>query len=426
MNKRFFWFFPVFLFLAVGLSGRGGSEGKGKVTLNFMEVLTSPSRTKLMLELIEEYEQMNPGIDINLISPPYEQADNRLTLALASGEDLDVVEVREYAVNQLVNNGYLMSLEDFLSEWDEAKTLLPIALSSARSVDNTAYIIPEFFFTKALFVRRDVLASMGINEDQYPKTVDEFIQMSIDITDKARGQYGFGFRGRHGQFKITDYMTIFNNPDLKADNAYMTASGEFSFATDIARDYLERYVELYKNAVPEDGINWGFNEQVNAFVSGTTPFLIQDPDTLGLLADKLTDEQYTVIPLPVGPSGRTYLNYGFGALGITSSSENKEEAKDFLGFILSSDINARFNRSYGALPIHSSTYDNDDYFSVGVYKAWQTMIDENPGYRFITYPVSSPKWSGWGEFHTRTQQSLLLGQMSVDEVIEQWVEYWSE
>ena len=44
-------------------------------TLNYLEVLTSPERTALLKETIAEYEARNPGIKINLISHPYEQAD---------------------------------------------------------------------------------------------------------------------------------------------------------------------------------------------------------------------------------------------------------------------------------------------------------------------------------------------------------------
>lgn len=424
MKRTFILFFLALM--AFGVYANGTDDDGGMVELNFMEVLTSPSRSKLIGELITEYESMNPGISINLISPPYEQADNRLTLALNTEEDLDVVEVRDYTVKQFVNNNRLLNLEEFLSEWDEADTLLPISLASARTVDNTAYLIPEFFFIKALFVRKDILADLGIGEDEYPKTVDELIQMSIDITDASRGQYGFGFRGKNGEFKHTDYMTAYNQKGLRADNVYLMEDGQFSFATDTAREYLKRYVELYEKAVPQDGINWGFNEQVNAFVSGTTPFLLQDPDTVGLLADKLTDEQYTVIPLPVGPQGMTYIDYGFGGLGVTSYSEHKEEALDFLKFMLSAEINGRFTRFYGALPVHSTTYTNDDYFSSGVYQAWQTMMDDNPRYQFVSYPVSSPKWAGWAEVHTQTQQSLLLGKMSIDEVIAEWSRYWSD
>lgn len=405
-------------------SGQEEATGGATVELNFLEVLTSPGRTQLIRDLIAEYETLNPGVTINLISPPYEQADNRLTLALNAEEPLDIVEVRDYTIKQFVNNGRLTSLEPLLAEWPESETLLSITLQAARTVDRTAYIIPQFFFVKALFVRTDILAELGVTE--YPQTIDELIDMSIAITDPSSGQYGFGFRGKAGEHKFSDYITISNVADISSEDIYRTESGEFSFATPAAREYLERYVELYKQAVPPDGINWGFNEQISAFVSGTTPFLIQDPDTIGVLAGTLEADQYSVIPLPVGRTGLAYLDYGFAGLGIPSYSEHKEEAIDFLTFMLSARTNARFARGYGALPIHAATYENEAYFSTGVYTAWREMFDDNPAYRFVGYPLASEQWPGWDQVHTQTMQALLLGQMTIDAVIAQWVEYWSE
>ena len=103
--------------LAAPVFASGGRENDGIVELNFLEVLTSPGRTQLIRDLIAEYEALNPEVRINLISPPYEQADNRLTLALNAEEPLDIVEVRDYTIKQFVNNGRLTSLEPLLAEW---------------------------------------------------------------------------------------------------------------------------------------------------------------------------------------------------------------------------------------------------------------------------------------------------------------------
>ena len=405
-------------------AGGGDDFDAAGVQLNFLEVLTSPGRTKLIEELIAEYEAQNPDVSINLISPPYEQADNRLTLALNAEERLDIAEVRDYTIKQFVNNDRLTSLEPFLAEWPESETLLSITLQAARTVDQTAYIIPQFFFIKALFVRTDVLADLGVS--RYPETIDELIDMSIAITDKDSGQYGFGFRGKGGEHKFSDYITISNVPDVSPQDIYRTESGGFSFAAPAAREYLERYVQLYREAVPSDGINWGFNEQVNAFVSGTAPLLIQDPDTIGVLEGKLEADQYTVIPLPVGRDGLAYLDYGFASLGVPGYSEYKEEATDFLAFMLSARTNERFARGYGALPIHAAAYESGGYFSTGVYAAWREMLDDNPAYRFVSYPLASEKWPGWDQAHTQTMQALLLGQMTPEDVIDRWAEYWSD
>jgi multiple sugar transport system substrate-binding protein len=153
----------------------------GVVTLNFIEVLTSPARTQVIKEIIADFEAKNPDIKINLISPPYEQADQRATLMLNTNQALDIIEVRDYTVKQFVNNGKLENLESYLARWEHNDTLTFVANQAARTVDDTAFIVPQFFFIKGLFVRTDVLEELGVN--YIPKTMSELVELCIEITD---------------------------------------------------------------------------------------------------------------------------------------------------------------------------------------------------------------------------------------------------
>ncbi len=402
----------------------GAQETKTEkmITLTYMETMTSPGRTAIIQGLIDKYETLHPNVEINLISPPYEQADNKLTLMLNSNQPLDIIEVRDHTLKQFVNNGKLEDLSDYIAAWDEGDDLLPLADAAARTVDETPYLIPQFFFVKALFVRTDILAQYGYSS--LPKTMEEMYKMAIDITGKAPNQFGFGFRGKSSAFKISDIMILSDVDTIDKTNIYKTTDGEFSFKHPAARQALADYVDLYKRAVPSDGINWGFNEQVNAFISGTTPFLVQDPDTVALVNEQLGEDNYTVIPLPVGKSGKVYLDYGFAGLSIPSYSKNKDAAWDFISFIANSENNADFCRSYGPLPIHASTYANDDYFSSGVYKSWEKEMSDAKTYDFVKYPLDSPKYPGWAQVQEQYMQSLLLGDITVDEAIDAWAAYW--
>ncbi|WP_230391427.1 MULTISPECIES: sugar ABC transporter substrate-binding protein [unclassified Oceanispirochaeta] len=423
MNKVFML---GLIFCVAGFSlfagGQQDAAGDGAVSLTFFETMTSPGRTATIQGIIDDYKAANPGAEINLISPPYEQADNKLTLMLTSNQDLDVVEVRDHTIKQFVNNGKLMDLSGYLKDWDEAGDLLPLANSAARTVDNTPYLIPQFFFVKALFVRTDILKQYGY--DTMPATMEEMYEMAIAISGENAAQFGFGFRGKGSSFKISDVMILSDLDNIDPANVYKTSDGKFSFNNDVAREAVANYVDLFRNAVPSDGINWGFNEQVNAFISGTTPFLIQDPDTVALVNEQLGEENYTVIPIPVGKSGRSYLDYGFAGLGIPSYTKKADEAWDFISYMTGAEKNAEFCKAYGPLPIHGASYASDPYFSSGVYKAWETTMSDTDTYSFIKYPLDSPKYPGWAQVQEQYMQSLLIGEITVDEAIAKWSGYW--
>lgn len=422
MNK-IFMLGLIFCVAGLSLFASGQQEASDDaVSLTFFETMTSPGRTATIQGIIDDYKSANPGAEINLISPPYEQADNKLTLMLTSNQDLDVVEVRDHTVKQFVNNGKLMDLTSYLKDWDESVDLLPLAVSAANTVDDTPYMIPQFFFVKALFVRTDILKQYGYEE--MPATMEEMYDMAIAITGEKTSQFGFGFRGKGSSFKISDVMILSDLDDIDPMNVYKTKDGKFAFNNPVAKEALSNYVNLYKNAVPSDGLNWGFNEQVNAFISGTTPFLIQDPDTVALVNEQLGEDNYTVIPIPVGRSGKSYLDYGFAGLGIPSYTEKSDEAWDFISYMTGAEKNAEFCKAYGPLPIHGATYASDPYFSSGVYKAWETTMSDTDTYSFIKYPLDSPKYPGWAQVQEQYMQSLLLGEITVDEAIEKWSSYW--
>ena len=355
-------FFVIFIFtILLGVSCK--PDQKKLSQLIFLETLTSPARTKLFQSIIDEFQEQRADVSIELISPPYEQADNKLTLMLNSEQPLDIVEVRDHTLKQFVNNNKLKDLSSYFASWGAEDSLLPLANTAAKTVNNTPYLIPEFFFIKALFVRSDILNDLGYSE--LPTTMAEMYRIAAEITNPAANQYGFGFRGKGNSFKISDTMIFSDLDNISPDNIYMTVDGESVFTQPEMKEALQAYVDLYKNAVPSDGINWGFNEQVNAFISGTTPFLIQDPDTVALVNKQLGEENYTVIPLPVGKSGKAYLDYGFAGLGIPSYSENADTAWDFIAYFSSPEKNAQFCKAYGPLPINKASYTNDPYFSSG-------------------------------------------------------------
>ncbi len=417
----------IILTMVIGLLitpifAQGSKEAKqDKITLTFVETMTSPSRTAEIQKLIDIYQEQNPNIEINLISPPYEQADNKLTMMLNSGQALDIIEVRDHTVKQYVNNNKLVDLTKYMDKWDKADDLLPLTLAAAKTVDNTPYLIPQFFFVKGLFVRTDILKKYNV---EIPTTIEELYAAAKTITDKAPGQFGFGFRGKGSPFKISDILMLSDLDNIDVNNIYKTTDGKFSYDTKEGKEALEAYVKMFKDSVPADGVNWGFNEQVNAFIAGTTPFLVQDPDTISMVAGALDADQYTVVPMPVGKSGKCYLDYGFAGLGIPTNSENKDAAWDFLKYMVDSKTNAAFCKAYGPLPVNTSTFEEDDYFSQGAYKSWQLEMSTPEKYVFVKYPLGSEKYPGWSQVEEQSMQSLLLDNITVDELIKQWTEYW--
>lgn len=409
------------LLVLAGSLYAGGGQDKG-TTLRFMETMTSTARTELFKQLIAEYEAAHPGIKIELISPPYDQAESRASMTLSAKQDLDVIEVKDVNVTQYITNKWLEDISSrvtTLSEWNE---MLATGKELAKGADGKTYMVPEFFFVPALFVRTDVLARLGVT--QYPETFDALYALCKRITSPATNQFGWTMRGRGNPFRQADFIVISSVSNVNPANLYQLKNGASIYDSPEYLAAFTAYVDLFKNAVPPDGVNWGFNEQVTSFASGITPFLMQDSDAVPAIQEHLRDDQFTTVPMPAGSTGTFVYNPGFACLGIPAHSKNKDAAWDFIAFLSSAVKNAEICKVYGSLPVHSITYDSNPFFSSGHYKAFATTLSSPQRYVTVSYPYTSEKYPGWAQVYQQYLQSTFLGQTTPQQAVKAFADYW--
>jgi multiple sugar transport system substrate-binding protein len=393
-----------------------------KVEINFIEAYTNPNRKILLKEIISDFEKLNPNIKINLISPPYEQATQKIVLMLNTKQPLDIVEVKADTIGLYVGNNWLLNLEDYLAAWPDSKTLLPATWQLARTVDNTAYVIPSSVYSRTLYYRTDVLKELGV--DSIPKSIQELFEVCKEITDPSKDQYGFCFRGRNQQIDNIHYLVLPFLDDLDTKNLYRKTDGTVIWGDPRILEALKLYVRLFRETSPKDSINWGFTEQINAFGAGITPLILQDADFIGACDETIGREKFMMAPTPVGPYGKVYTILYFPSLGIASNSKHKEEAWEFIKYFLSSEVNAYYAKNNSLLPIHSVAFKEDPYFSSGIFTPWAYMMEHPEIYVLGQPPVVSPKYAEWMQVSNNDLQSLLLGNMTVEKLMDKWAEYW--
>ena len=180
---------------AVALSGCSALTGgdSGKVTLNMVESLTNPTRTDLLKELIGDFEQRHPNIDVNLVSPPTQQADQKLQQMLSSGSGVDVLEVRDITVGPFSTNGWLHDMTADLASWGGWQAMTENAVSAAKDAQGKTYLVPYGFYGLSLFYRKDLVSQAGFAAP--PASWAELLQQASAIHDPAQRRYGYAFRG---------------------------------------------------------------------------------------------------------------------------------------------------------------------------------------------------------------------------------------
>jgi multiple sugar transport system substrate-binding protein len=198
-----------------------------------------------------------------------------------------------------VKNGNLESLEPYLAQWSETKGLNERALKWLAPSIALAYLLPYGLYLRAMFYNKILFKQAGIAAP--PKTMDEFRNVAKKIS-ALPGKSGYCLRGGPGGLNAW----IMFGAAMAGNNASSSSPTVSSTLGDA--DWIKGtawLVDLYKNRLaPKDSVNWGFNEVVAGFYSGTCAMVDQDPDALIAIAQRMKPEDFGVASMPKGPAAR--------------------------------------------------------------------------------------------------------------------------
>jgi multiple sugar transport system substrate-binding protein len=390
------------------------SASYAETTLKLVEVITSPERTEVLQGMVTQFEADNPDVTVEIVSLPWGQAFEKLATMVAGGDIPDVVEMPDVWQALYAGAGQLASLTDHVAGWEHGATLTDKTIAMGSQAGDL-YMIPYGFYLRAMFYNKKLLAEAGIENP--PTTMEEFMAASAAVSE-LDGKYGYCLRGGPGG---TNGWIMFA-ATMNGSNEFFTEDGVSRINEPGSVEGIQFMIDMYQNGnAPRDSVNWGFNEIVAGFYSGTCAFLDQDPDALIAISERMPADDFAVIPMPVGPSGKAFPTIGFAGWSIFNSTEHEDEAFDLVAALSSPEANSVWAQRVGVIPIHKGA-DQDPFFQTEQFKGW---FDTLNGEQYV--PTTMPSYlEQWGYFASsvllETSQEALLGQRSAQDVADEWAE----
>jgi multiple sugar transport system substrate-binding protein len=385
-------------------------------TLKLVEVITSPDRTETLKSIVGTFEAANPGTHVEIISLPWSEAFQKFATMVSAGDIPDVMEMPDTWLSLYANNGLLENLEPYLKTWADTPNLTDRTLQLGRSIKNTAYMLPYGFYLNAMFYNKKLLEQAGV--DKVPVTMDDFMEASKKVS-ALPGKYGYCLRGGPGG--LNGWVEFAAN--MAGSDSFFNADGTSTFNSEGWAKGVEWLVNLYKNGyAPKDSVNWGFNETVAGFYSGTCAFLNQDPDALIGIASRMKAEDYGVTTFPKGPSGRTYPTIGYAGWSMMSSATDKDLSWKLIATLEGKEGNIAWNKKVGTLPALKSA-EKDPFYSSDQFKGWFAELSD-PDVHPITMPTYLEEFAFFKDsLVIKTSQQALLGDISAKDLADQWADY---
>ncbi|MFI1398626.1 ABC transporter substrate-binding protein [Streptomyces sp. NPDC020681] len=398
----------------------------GTVTLNMVESLTNPARTALLKGLIADFEQKNPKIKVNLVSPPTEQADQKIQQMLQSGSGVDTLEVRDITVGPWSNNGWLYDMKKDLDGWEGWPAMTENAVKASKDDKGRTYFVPYGFYGLSLFYRTDLIKKAGF--DKPPASWEDLLKQASALHNPSERRYGYAFRGgSNANGNASAIIEAYVADDVDPANGYRLKNGRTIFSAPGALDAMETYLEIFRRASPKSSVSWGYPEMVQGFSNGSTAFLLQDPEVIATVSESksISADQWSTAPLVAGPSGKTVQPLATAGWGVAKGSKHKAEAVKLVEFLSQSEASTKFTKANSLVPILKSATE-DPFYKTGPWASYVTMTANPDKYLVVTQPRGVAWWTEWQQRADADIQKMVLGKLTPQKLLAGWDTYWTE
>lgn len=383
--------------------------------LLIVEVNTSADRTGLLRAQLDRFEADNPGLKVDVISLSWGQAFEKLSMMVAGGQIPDVIEMPDFWLARYVSAGQIADMSDFVANTGFDDDIEPDTFKYG-SIGDKIYTIPYGYYLRALLYNKKLFARAGIEKP--PLTMDELYQTAAKISELP-GVSGYCHHGgRGGAVFYYWIMTTMNG-----SNAFFDAEGNSTFYNQGAIDGLTLIRDIYKNGyAPQDSLNWGFNETVSGFYSETCAMLHQTPDALNGLRQRMDEGDIASIPMPLGPSGKSFPHLGHIGWSVFEQSPKKEAAFKLVEHLLKRENHQEWATRAGLVPIYSELA--SEIFDQGEIGAGWLQSTQDDRW---DYMINPNHLSDIAEFDSiqvvQSGQAMMLGEKTPEETAKMWADF---
>ena len=352
-------------------------EGKDKKVVVLWHTETEPESLKAMGEIIRDFEDIHPDIQIQQVGISWDTLENTLVAALGSGKIPDITHGQPITCAFFYAKKLLRPLDDIVASigedniWEVVKKI--------GYFDNHYYGIVHAVGTSLLIYRKDLFRQKQLTP---PKTWEDFLQIARILTEDLDGdgrvdRYGLGLPGT--SFFITgvfDELRQSNHADL------FDSEGNPLLTEKPILELLEFYRKLVPY-LPPDWIRYGYLDTFAALARGKVAMIYtgygQGVGYIERYAPKeIADpEHFGVLTKPIGPLGiHPVSQMNAEPWMIFKEARHPEEAAEFLKFFYRDENYLKYILSMPIhfFPITKSLRNHPKYLANPVIKKWHEWL----------------------------------------------------
>lgn len=291
-----------------------------------MEMWTWASQERLQA-LADEYQEIHPNVDINVVLQPWEDYWTKLPLELNNGRGPALFNVHNSHHENLIRNlePYDIPVEELTADYRNVES---------HVIDGKVHYLDYGLMTGLVFYNKTMWEKAGLGEDDIPETWDELTEVAKKLTVRNGDtitQAGFNYNGAFKEFSLgLPYQQGQNlmNEDMVTPN----------LDTPEMMATIEQFLNLYN--VDKVGSKDFGPVAAESFGQGQTAMMYNWGHQYGTLSEQYPELDFGTFRTPVPEAGvdpYALDRYnGESTLGINAGASDAEKAvaQDFTRFYL--------------------------------------------------------------------------------------------
>lgn len=377
------------------------SAGTGPVVVTFWKAPHSEKEAEIWKAIIADFETQNPGIKIEHVITPWDTWDEKFTAGFASDTPPDVSYMVDWWSAKYALNNQFVDLDKM--GWSaEVKDGYDSAVWAIPNINGHQYGVPFLLVPRLIFYNKDLFAKAGLPEPTNDWTWEEFMNTAKALT--TDDQYGYVYPSTFAGRGYQDYLSWLYSAGGTILNEDGTKAG---FNSEAGRKSLQFIVDMFEaKVVPPHG-QYDDVSQEDAFMRGKVGMAMMRALSIAQIRKDFPDLKYGLVLPPKGDAGQfTFADWGYFA--IAERSQHKEEAWEFVKYITSKEVAAKYLNEVGLFPARKDTNlfaDDPEYLKFIEYTPYAKGIPIHPKIQEVFQIF-------WSE-----AEKSILGQQSVEDTM---------
>lgn len=345
-----------------------GASGDGNVTLRMLAWGNGPAELQGEREILDQFEEANPGIKVELSNVPWDNYNERLTTMSAGRNQPDVFWMIDASyMTNYASQGMLLELDDLITEAGITEDEYVPGSLSIGQWDDKQYALPRDVISHHIAYNKDMFDAAGHPYPEEGWTWDDFLEAAQATTIEEDGRYvQFGVAGM-----IWEEMIVQNGgASFSQDGSeVLIDSPESIEAIQFMHDLVHEY-RVAPLGTESQGLGSLFLANRAAMAYGG-PWHWPQYESDG-------EFEWDIVEVPAGKAGNKAQLLGL-PVGIGSQTDHPEEAWKLLEFLTHGEgqaIQANIVGAYPAVLEHSDTFTEGQFVPDRVDRVQHTM-EEN-------------------------------------------------